>query len=53
MKFTLTWLKDQLDTDVPVEQLADKLSAMGLEVESVDDPGKALAPFSGGPEGER
>jgi phenylalanyl-tRNA synthetase beta chain len=46
MKFTLSWLKDHLDTDVPVEQLADKLSAMGLEVESIDDPGKALAPFT-------
>jgi phenylalanyl-tRNA synthetase beta chain len=46
MKFTLAWLKDHLDTDVPVEALADKLSAMGLEVESVDDPGKALAPFT-------
>ena len=46
MKFTLSWLKDHLDTDVPVEQLADKLSSMGLEVESVDDPGKKLAPFT-------
>jgi phenylalanyl-tRNA synthetase beta chain len=46
MKFTLSWLKDHLDTDVPVEVLADKLSAMGLEVESIDDPGKALAPFT-------
>src|SRR5262249_25457452 len=46
MKITLSWLKDHLDTDVPVEQLADKLSAMGLEVESIDDPGKKLAPFT-------
>jgi phenylalanyl-tRNA synthetase beta chain len=46
MKFTLSWLKDHLDTDVSVETLADKLSAMGLEVEGVDDPGKALAPFT-------
>ncbi|MFZ1103141.1 MAG: phenylalanine--tRNA ligase subunit beta [Hyphomicrobiaceae bacterium] len=46
MKFTLSWLKDHLDTDVPVEQLADKLSSMGLEVESIDDPGKTLAPFT-------
>ena len=27
-----------------VEELADKLSSMGLEVESIDDPGKKLAP---------
>ena len=46
MKFTLSWLKDHLDTDVPVEQLADKLSSMGLEVEGIDDPGKKLAPFT-------
>jgi phenylalanyl-tRNA synthetase beta chain len=46
MKFTLSWLKDHLDTDTPVEQLADKLSSMGLEVESIDDPGKTLAPFT-------
>src|SRR5215510_5442874 len=45
MKFTLSWLKDHLETDVPVEQLADKLSSMGLEVESVEDPGQKLAPF--------
>jgi phenylalanyl-tRNA synthetase beta chain len=46
MKFTLSWLKDHLDTDVPVEALADKLSSMGLEVEGIDDPGKKLAPFT-------
>jgi len=46
MKFALSWLKDHLDTDVPVETLADKLSSMGLEVESIDDPGKKLAPFT-------
>ena len=46
MKFTLSWLKDHLDTDVPVEALADKLSSMGLEVESIDDPGKKLLPFT-------
>src|SRR5262245_42972652 len=46
MKITLSWLKDHLDTDASVEQLADKLSAMGLEVESIDDPGKKLKPFT-------
>jgi len=46
MKFTLSWLKDHLDTDVRVEALADKLSSMGLEVESIDDPGKKLEPFT-------
>ena len=37
MKFTLSWLKDHLDTDEPVEMLADKLTMIGLEVESLDD----------------
>jgi len=46
MKITLSWLKDHLDTNASVETLADKLSAMGLEVESIDDPGKKLAPFT-------
>jgi phenylalanyl-tRNA synthetase beta chain len=46
MKITLSWLKDHLDTDVPVEQLADQLSAMGLDVESIDNPGRKLAAFT-------
>jgi phenylalanyl-tRNA synthetase beta chain len=46
MKFTLSWLKDHLDTEAPLEELATKLSSMGLEVESIDDPGKALAAFT-------
>ena len=46
MKFTLSWLKEHLDTDEPVEKLSDKLTMIGLEVESIDDKAKALAPFS-------
>jgi phenylalanyl-tRNA synthetase beta chain len=46
MKFTLSWLKDHLDTDEPVEKLAEKLTMIGLEVESLDDKAKALAPFT-------
>jgi phenylalanyl-tRNA synthetase beta chain len=46
MKFTLSWLKDHLDTDEPVEKLADKLTMIGLEVESIEDKAKALAPFT-------
>src|SRR2546430_2441028 len=45
MKFTLAWLKEHLDTDAPVEALADKLTMIGLEVESREDKGKLLAPF--------
>ncbi len=46
MKFTLSWLKDHLDTDEPLEKLADKLTMIGLEVENIEDKAKALKPFS-------
>ncbi len=46
MKFTLYWLKEHLDTDEPVEKLADKLTMIGLEVEHLDDKAKALEPFT-------
>jgi phenylalanyl-tRNA synthetase beta chain len=46
MKFTLSWLKEHLDTDEPVEKLADKLTMIGLEVEHIEDKAKGLAPFT-------
>src|SRR4030081_3406581 len=46
MKFTLSWLKEHLDTDETVAKLADKLTMIGLEVEHIDDKAKALAPFT-------
>src|SRR4051794_19471413 len=46
MKFTLSWLKEHLDTDEPLETLADKLTMIGLEVENIEDRAKALAPFT-------
>ena len=45
MKFTLSWLKDHLETDACAEQIAESLTAIGLEVESVANPAEALAPF--------
>lgn len=45
MKFTLSWLKEHLDTDAPVDAIAEKLTAIGLEVESVSNPGAALKDF--------
>lgn len=42
MKFTLNWLKDHLDTDASVDQISHRLTALGLEVESVMDPGAGL-----------
>src|ERR1700709_508191 len=46
MKFTLSWLKQHLDTDEPLDKLADKLTMIGLEVEAIDDKSKALQPFT-------
>jgi phenylalanyl-tRNA synthetase beta chain len=46
MKFTLSWLKQHLDTDEPLEKLADKLTMIGLEVENIEDKARALAPFT-------
>ena len=46
MKFTLSWLKDHLDTDASLHEIADRLSAIGLEVERIDDPAEKLAPFT-------
>jgi len=45
MKFSLSWLKQHLETDATLEHIADTLTAIGLEVESVTDPGVALKPF--------
>lgn len=46
MKFTQSWLKDHLDTDAPLEEIADRLSAIGLEVDGIDNPAEKLAPFT-------
>lgn len=46
MKFTLSWLKEHLDTDEPLDKLVDKLTMIGLEVERIEDKAKALAPFT-------
>jgi phenylalanyl-tRNA synthetase beta chain len=46
MKFTLSWLKDHLDTDQPLDAIVDKLTMIGLEVENVENKAGALAPFT-------
>lgn len=38
MKFTLSWLKDFLDTNASVDEIAERLTAIGLEIEEVVDP---------------
>src|ERR1700743_772053 len=45
MKFTLSWLKEHLDTDEALERLADKLTMIGLEVEHIEDTAKAVGAF--------
>ena len=46
MKFTLSWLKDHLDTDASVDDIAEALTDLGLEVEGVETPGDMFARFS-------
>ena len=45
MKFSLTWLKDHLETGAKVEVIAAKLNSIGLEVEGVEDPAARLTGF--------
>ncbi len=45
MKFTLSWLKDHLDTDASLDEIVETLTKIGLEVEHVDDPAKKLSDF--------
>ncbi len=45
MKFTLSWIKDHLDTDADAAAVAEKLTSIGLEVESVEDAGARLKDF--------
>jgi phenylalanyl-tRNA synthetase beta chain len=45
MKFSLSWLKGHLDTDASAEDLAERMTNIGLEVEEVSNPAEALAPF--------
>ena len=46
MKFTLAWLKEHLETEASVDEIVDALTDLGLEVESVENPLSALAPFT-------
>jgi len=45
MKFTLSWLKDHLDTNADLETITNKLTMIGLEVEKVKNPADALFDF--------
>jgi phenylalanyl-tRNA synthetase beta chain len=45
MKFTLSWLKEHLDTTESLQSIVDTLTMIGLEVENVEDKAKALSAF--------
>ncbi len=45
MKFTLSWLKQHLETTATLDQIVDALTRIGLEVEGVENPGEKLAAF--------
>src|SRR5271166_6718335 len=46
MKFTLSWLKDHLQTDASLDEIAAKLTLIGLEVEGIEDPAAKLGDFT-------
>ena len=45
MKFTLSWLKEHLDTVASLPEIVDKLTMIGLEVEHVEDKAKQFEAF--------
>ena len=46
MKFTLSWLKEHLDTTATIDQIAEALTDLGLEVEEIADPAARLGTFT-------
>jgi phenylalanyl-tRNA synthetase beta chain len=45
MKFTLSWLKEHLDTTAALDEISRKLTAIGLEVENIEDPAATFRGF--------
>ena len=46
MKFTLSWLKEHLETDASAAEIGETLTRIGLEVEGIENPAESLAPFT-------
>ncbi|MGA9412449.1 MAG: phenylalanine--tRNA ligase subunit beta [Roseobacter sp.] len=46
MKFTLSWLKDHLDTTATLDEIVYALTDLGLEVEGVEDRAAKLRDFT-------
>ena len=45
MKFTLSWLKEHLETEAGLAEIVETLTRIGLEVEGIENPAEKLAPF--------
>ncbi len=45
MKFSLSWLKEHLETQADINAIADRLNQIGLEVEGIEDPAEKLSAF--------
>ncbi len=43
MLISLNWLKDYIDIDVSVDELAEQLTMLGLEIEAVERPGDEIS----------
>jgi phenylalanyl-tRNA synthetase beta chain len=46
MKFTLSWLKQHLETTASAQEIVDAMTMAGLEVEHVENPAQKLAAFT-------
>jgi phenylalanyl-tRNA synthetase beta chain len=46
VKFTLSWLKEHLETEASLDEITQTLTRIGLEVEGVSNPAEKLAPFT-------
>ncbi|TRO96000.1 phenylalanine--tRNA ligase subunit beta [Glycocaulis profundi] len=46
MKFTLSWLKDHLETDKTLDEIAEAMTMAGLEIEEIENPAAKLAAFT-------
>src|SRR3990167_1577221 len=46
MRFTLSWLKEHLETKASLQEISDKLTALGLVVDKIENKAEALASFT-------
>src|SRR5437773_1892438 len=46
MRFTVSWLKEHLETDASLEAMTDKLTSLGLVVDKIENKAQELAPFT-------